>query len=111
MAAGSADAFGPVDPDPLHGPVGSRVVIEGTGFDPLGDYTLTLGETELSVESVTETAIETTIPTGVTGGFFTISDGVQSTRSERTFIVTRPISVSYDADLTLDTSGYDLGTL
>ncbi|MEZ5278395.1 MAG: IPT/TIG domain-containing protein, partial [Opitutaceae bacterium] len=106
--AGSAVGFGPVALEPQHGPVGTLVTIGGDSFDPQGDYTVTLHGTALTVASITETAIEVTIPTGATSGFFVVGDGTQSIRSERAFILTRPMAVVYESELPPDFSDYDL---
>ncbi|MCB1122304.1 MAG: IPT/TIG domain-containing protein, partial [Verrucomicrobiae bacterium] len=104
-------AFTVGDPKPLIGPVGTQVDISGSGFDPETTYEVYLGEVPVVVEAVTETSLQVTIPEGGETGYITVDDGVSRLQSSLPFMVTIEITVTYEANLGFDATGYDLGTL
>lgn len=98
---------------PRSGPVGSKVLVEGTGFEGAGTVSVQLGSTAISqIEIINDSAIEFTVPAGSTGGTVTVTaDGVARTAGQP-FTVTlnlqrvnlpglagsRPIGVAISAD-------------
>ncbi len=104
-------AFTLSDPNPLMAPVGSSVEISGSGFDPEVSYTITFGDEEVSADSISENTLQVTIPSGAESGFITITDGIQTVETDRVFLVTKEISVTYSAGLGTEVSGYSVGTL
>lgn len=70
-----------------------------------------MDDVELTVSNVTETALTAIIPEDVETGFITVSDGAQTFQTGLVFMITKEIEVSYDANLGMDVSSYDMGTL
>ncbi len=107
----SVHAVSPIAISPLSGPASTVVTIEGHDFDSDSSYTVNLGEIEIDATYIGPTSLEFTIPQAAPSGFVVLKDGAQSSTSDHAFLVTRPITVSFDPLLGLDTTGYDIGTI
>ncbi|WP_254562693.1 IPT/TIG domain-containing protein [Dyadobacter diqingensis] len=90
---------------PTSGPVGTKIVITGTKFDPTpANNTVLFNTTPATVTAATATSLEVTVPAGATAGVITVTSGGVTAKSTASFAISDRVTVEVKGDITTSTT-------
>ncbi len=93
------------------GTPGTRIVIDGAGFDPAASYSILFGGVAVAAAKVTPTQIECVVPTGASSGPLILKHASESFSLQLPFTVSRRIPARFLPPAGLSAVGYDAGDL
>jgi hypothetical protein len=90
---------------PTSGPVGTKIVITGTKFDPTpANNTVLFNTTPATVTAATDKSLEVTVPAGATAGVITVTSGGVTVKSTASFTISDRVTVEVKNDITTSTT-------
>jgi len=90
---------------PASGPVGTKVTITGTKFDPTpANNTVLFNTTQATVTAATATSLEVTVPAGATAGVISVTVGGVTAKSTASFTVSDRTTVEVKDEIKANTT-------
>ncbi|WP_353722283.1 IPT/TIG domain-containing protein [Dyadobacter sp. 676] len=90
---------------PSSGPVGTKVTITGTKFDPTpANNTVLFNTTQATVTAATATSLEVTVPAGATNGVISVTVGGVTAKSTTSFTVSDRTTVEVSGEIKANTT-------
>lgn len=90
---------------PASGPVGTKVTITGTKFDPTpANNTVLFNTTQATVTAATATTLEVTVPSGATSGVISVTVGGVTAKSTTNFTVSDRTTVEVKDEIKANTT-------
>ncbi|GGM74627.1 hypothetical protein GCM10010967_02630 [Dyadobacter beijingensis] len=90
---------------PASGPVGTKVTITGTKFDPTpANNTVLFNTTPATVTAATTTSLEVTVPAGATAGVITVTSGGATVKSTTSFTISDRTVVEVTGEIKANTN-------
>lgn len=90
---------------PASGPVGTKVTITGTKFDPTpANNTVLFNTTQATVTAATATSLEVTVPAGATAGVISVTVGGATAKSTASFTVSDRTTVEVKDEIKANTT-------
>ena len=90
---------------PASGPVGTKVTITGTKFDPTpANNTVLFNTTQATVTAATTTSLEVTVPAGATAGVISVTVGGVTVKSTTSFTISDRTTVEVKDEIKANTT-------
>lgn len=90
---------------PASGPVGTKVTITGTKFDPTpANNTVMFNTTKATVTAATATSLEVTVPAGATTGVISVTVGSATAKSTTSFTISDRTVVEVTGEIKANTN-------
>ncbi|MFC1856551.1 IPT/TIG domain-containing protein, partial [Thermodesulfobacteriota bacterium] len=99
------------DMSPVHGPVGTEVILSGTGFDPGETYSVLVDGLPCTVNTKTADSISFIIPPGATSGEISVQSDETIHTHYYEFTVTRILTGQWNPPAGFSRDGYITGSL